>query len=118
MSESAGEAQERAKCGTAGDAALVALTARLHEQFDELTTVVKALTVLREVSVRTLDVVIAMGELLSSRIVAAALVHAGLPGDWVDARRAIVTDDDHTRARPLMHETTAALSTSVLSETG
>ena len=45
-----------------------------------------------------------MGELLSSRIVAAALVHAGLA----------VTDDLHTRASPLMGETAAALRTSVL----
>src|SRR5207247_704431 len=28
---------------------------------------------------------------------------------WVDARRAIVTDDDHTRAAPLMRETTTVL---------
>ena len=34
---------------------------------------------LREVSPRTLDVVAAMGELLSSRLVAAALTHAGVP---------------------------------------
>ena len=54
-----------------------------------------------------------MGELLSSRIIAAALVNAGLPGEWVDARRAIVTDDEHTKAAPLMRETTAALRASV-----
>ena len=42
-----------------------------------------------------------MGELLSSRIVAAALAGAGVPADWVDARRAIVTNDEHTRAAPL-----------------
>jgi aspartate kinase len=71
--------------------------------------VVKALGVLREVSPGTLDVVAATGELLSSRIVAEALVHAGLPGQWVDARLAIITSDDYTRAVPLMRETTAAL---------
>jgi aspartate kinase len=70
--------------------------------------------VLREVSARTLDVVAATGELLSSRIIAAALVHVGLPGEWVDARRVIVTDGNHTRAMPLMDDTTAALRTSVL----
>jgi aspartate kinase len=32
----------------------------------------------------------------------------------VDARRAIVTNDDHTRATPMMRETTAALRASVL----
>jgi aspartate kinase len=91
-----------------------ALTAHINQQFEELTAVVKTLAALREVSARTLDVVAAVGELLSSRLVAAALVHAGLPGEWVDARRVIVTDGSHTRATPLMHETTAALRTSVL----
>ena len=49
------------------------LCVEIEAQFDELTAVVKALAVLREVSPRTLDVVAAMGELLSSKIVTAAL---------------------------------------------
>lgn len=93
----------------ASDGALAALSAAIDAHFDELTAVVRALAVLREVSLRTLDVIAAMGELLSSRIIAAALVNAGLPGEWVDARRAIVTNDDHTRAAPMMRETTAVL---------
>jgi aspartate kinase len=85
------------------------LTRQVEGQFQELSAVVQALSVLREVSVRTLDVIAAIGELLSSRIIAAALVHAGLPGEWVDARRALVTNNDHTRAVPQMRETTAAM---------
>jgi len=91
------------------DGALAPLCAEIDAHVDELDAVVRALGVRREASPRTLDVIAAMGELLSSRIVAAALVHAGLPGEWVDARRAIVTSDDHTRAAPLVRETTAAL---------
>src|SRR5687768_14466014 len=72
----------------AGEPDRPALTAHIDEQFDQLTAVARALAVLREVSFRTLDVIASMGELLSSRIVAAALVNAGLPGEWVDARRA------------------------------
>jgi aspartate kinase len=89
------------------------LTRQIEEQFAELSSVVRALAVLREVSVRTLDVIAAIGELLSSRIVAAALRKAGLPGAWVDARRALVTNDDHTRAVPRMRETTAAMRAAV-----
>lgn len=100
--------------GPDAPAALAALAAQINQQFEELVAVVKTLAVLREVSARTRDVIAAMGELLSSRIVAAALVYAGLPGEWVDARRAIVTDGNHTRAMPLMPETTAALRTAVL----
>jgi aspartate kinase len=92
-----------------GDGEAAAITSSIEEEFNQLSAVVRALGVLREVSVRTLDVIAAVGELLSSRLVTAALVHAGLPGEWVDARRAIVTNDDHTRAVPLMRETTAAM---------
>ena len=98
----------------AGQGDVAALAAHINEQFDQLAAVVRALGVLREVSFRTLDVVAAMGELLSSRLIASALINAGLPGEWVDARRAIVTDDQHTKASPLMRETTAALRASVL----
>jgi aspartate kinase len=85
----------------------------LNEHFDELEAVARALGVLREVSSRTLDFVAASGELMSSRLVAAALEEAGVPATWVDARRAIVTDDEHTRAVPQMRETIAALRASV-----
>ena len=91
-----------------------ALAAQIHAQFNELVGVARALAVLREVSARTLDVIAVIGELLSSRIVAAAFGHAGLPAEWVDARRIIVTNDDHTHAAPLMRETTVALRASVL----
>ena len=90
------------------------LAAHIEEQFDELVAVARALAVLREVSPRTLDVVAAIGELLSSKIVAAALTQAGMPAEWVDARRVIVTNDDHTQAAPLSRETASALRASVL----
>ena len=86
-------------------AALDPLLLQINAELDDLTDVVKALAVLREVSPRTLDVVAAVGELLSSRIVAAALTSAGVPAEWVDARQAIVTNSEHTRATPLGKET-------------
>ena len=42
------------------------------------------------------------------------MVNAGLPGEWVDARAAIVTNDDYTRAVPIAHKTNAALKATVL----
>jgi aspartate kinase len=98
----------------AGRGDIASLSTHIDEHFDQLAAVVKALGVLREVSFRTLDVVASMGELLSSRIIASALINAGLPGEWVDARRAIVTDNEHTKACPLMRETRAALRASVV----
>jgi len=81
----------------------------LRQEFDELDRVVGALGVLREVSPRWLDAIASMGEILSSRIIAAALSSHGLAAGWVDARKAIVTTGDFTAAAPLWNETTAAV---------
>jgi aspartate kinase len=97
-----------------GNAHITALASYIETECDQLASIVKALGVLREVSPGTLDVIAAMGELISSRIVADALAQAGLGGTWVDARRVMITNDDHTRAIPLMRETTAALRALVL----
>jgi aspartate kinase len=91
-----------------------ALGGQIAAHFDDLVALARALGVLREVSARSLDVVAAAGELLSSRIVTAALNDAGVPAEWVDARRAVITNGDHTRAIPLAKETEAALKSSVL----
>src|SRR5687768_3873640 len=83
----------------------------LNREFDDLQRVVSALAVLQEVSPRWLDTLAASGEILSSQIVAAALTSHKLLASWVDARKAIVTDGEHTAAAPLLEETTAALMT-------
>ena len=59
------------------------LCAEIDEQFDRLGAVVRSLAVLREASPRSLDAVAAIGELLSSRIVAAALVQQDSPPNGV-----------------------------------
>ncbi len=89
------------------------VVAFLDHEFDELLRIVQALAVLREVSPRWLDAIAATGEILSSRIVAAALTSQGLLATWIDARRALVTNGDHTAAAPLLPETTAALMANV-----
>jgi aspartate kinase len=87
----------------------VSLIEQIGDHCDQLSGVVRALAVLREVSPRTLDVVGSIGELLSSRLIAASLTAAGVPAEWVDARRVIVTNAEHTRATPLTRETNDAL---------
>lgn len=90
-----------------------AVCAAIDGEFDELERIVEALAVLREVSPRWLDTIASAGEIVSSRIVAAALAARGLEGAWVDARTVIVTDGEHTAAAPQFAETTAALATHV-----
>lgn len=90
-----------------------AVEAFLNGEFDELARLVGALGVLREVSPRWLDAIAAMGEILSSRLVAGALTSHGLAASWVDARRAVVTTDEFTHAAPLLPETAAALTAAI-----
>ena len=85
----------------------------IQQEFDSLDRVVGALGVLGEVSPRWLDAIAATGEILSSRIVAAALTSNGIAAGWVDARQAVVTNGDHMSAAPLWPETTAALRKTV-----
>jgi aspartate kinase len=89
------------------------VAAFINQEFDELERIVGALAVLREVTPRWLDAVAAVGEILSSRIVAATLSSRNLAASWVDARRVMITTTEHTAAAPLLAETTAALSSIV-----
>jgi len=81
------------------------LIAAVRAEFEELIGLVHALAVLREVSPRSLDTVVASGEILSSRIVAAAMADRGVPSAWIDARTVLVTDAEHAAAAPEMIET-------------
>jgi len=74
-------------------------------EFQELTGLVHALAVLREVSPRSRDAVHATGEIVSSRIAAAAFADRGVESVWLDARRVLVTDAEHTAAAPDMDAT-------------
>ena len=86
------------------------LTADLRARFDALRSVLAALTILREATPRSVDEVASAGELCSSRIVAAALKHAGVATAWIDARRVIVTDNAHTAAVPIAADTAASVA--------
>jgi aspartate kinase len=86
---------------------------QIAEQVEELRAMLTALSILREASPRSVDGVASVGELLSSRVVTAALRATGVDAVWVDARRAIVTDDHYTAAAPLIEQTHQALAREV-----
>ena len=88
-------------------AAQAELLERVQTEFDALISLVRALSVLREVSPRSLDAVVAVGELISSKIVTAALTERGIPASWVDSRTVLTTDAEHTAAAPDMDATCA-----------
>jgi aspartate kinase len=51
------------------------------------------------------DLVVSFGEQLSSKLLASVLRARGLKARQVDARRCVITDDEHCRANPLKEET-------------
>lgn len=68
--------------------------------FDELAHLAEAFRTLGYLTPRSLDAVAAVGELLSSQIVAAAFRQRGIDASFVDARDVILTNDVFTRADP------------------
>lgn len=68
--------------------------------FDELAYLAEALKTLGYLTPRSLDMVAAVGETLSSHMMAAAFRHRGLPAQWVDARDVMITNDQFMKAEP------------------
>jgi aspartate kinase len=53
------------------------------------------------------DTIVSFGEILSSNLIAAVLNQRGVKARQVDARRCLITDEEHTCAAPLLRETFA-----------
>lgn len=90
------------------------LAAEVARQFDELAGLARALAVLGELSPRSRDAIAAVGEVVSSRVVAEALAARGIDAAFVDARDVMVTSADHGAAQPLMEPTRARLTERVV----
>ena len=65
---------------------------------EELSDILRGVSLVRECSVRTRDLVVSFGERLNCRIVAAYLNSVGHRACYVDAREIIVTNDSHGSA--------------------
>src|SRR6059036_3826598 len=76
--------------------------------FAEVEPLAAGLRVLRELTPRTTDYLVARGEYLSARIVAAALDTAGCPAAYVDAVEVIHTDGTFGNASPDLRRTERA----------
>ena len=68
--------------------------------FEDLRQLLRSVRILGEGTPRSGDALLAFGEILASRIVAAAFVDAGIPSRHVDAREVIITDATYGRAEP------------------
>jgi len=91
-----------------------ALRAQVDADFQQLRQILQSVASAGELTPRLQDHLLGMGEVLASRIVHAAFVHAGLETAWVDARVSIITDAAHTHATPLWEETNRQLQATTL----
>ncbi|HZP61961.1 MAG TPA: lysine-sensitive aspartokinase 3 [Terriglobales bacterium] len=102
---------------TAGELLGTALFTQFHSdlgvEFEALDELLRGIAAVAELTPRTTDHVAAFGEVLSSRIVAAAFSARGIDAVLVDSRQCMVTDSAHTRAVPLMQETRERLQAKV-----
>jgi aspartate kinase len=76
------------------------LSTWLNAKFDSLDELLRGIAVVKEITLRTSDLVVSFGERLSSRIIADYFAHAGLAGVHIDARKCIITDAQHGKGVP------------------
>jgi aspartate kinase len=84
--------------------------AGIGPHFAELAELLRGLSVLGEMTPRSLDVIASYGERLSSLLVTAAFLRDGLPAAHADARDYLVTDARYTQAAPLFAPTNERLA--------
>src|SRR5262245_6205194 len=74
----------------------------VNEVLSELAVLLKGISLVKELTPRTLDYVVSVGERLSTRIIAAAFDQAGIPASQHDAFDiGMLTDDQFGHAQPL-----------------
>src|SRR5438874_49904 len=98
---------------TAGELLGTALFTQFHgdlgTEFEDLEELLRGISAVGELTPRTTDNVASFGEILSSKLVTAALLAHGIEATLVDSCDCIVTDGSFTRAAPLFEETNAKL---------
>jgi len=77
-----------------------ALTDLIDKKFDSLDEILRGLAALHELTPRISDLIVSYGEVLSSRIVAAAFQEQGIDAAHADARQIIITDSQFQKAIP------------------
>jgi aspartate kinase len=77
----------------------------LRQRIERFETLCKGLTMVRELTPRTLDAISGLGEMLCAPIFSCATAARGVASRSIEATELIVTDDQFGQAEPLMAET-------------
>ena len=92
-----------------GTALFTEFHSEIGSEFENLDELLRGISAVGEITPRTTDHVAAFGEMLSSKIVAAAFAARGLNGVHVDSREVLITDSSYMQAVPHFEETNARL---------
>lgn len=95
----------RVSCELVGEPASERLVVDINAAFDRIDELLKGIAAVGELSLRTGDNLYSHGELLSSKIVAAAFRTRGIAAEMFDSRVAMITDSKHGEAVPQFEET-------------
>ncbi len=85
------------------------LHGKVEKYLDEIKTLIRGLTILGELTPRSLDAIASYGEQLSSMIISAAMQEHSLKTELVDSRRFMITDENYTKAAPLIDVATTRM---------
>lgn len=78
------------------------LWGEMESNLEEIRLLFHGLSILGELTPRSLDAVVSYGERLSTIILAGFLSENGIPARWLDVRQVLITDDLYNKANPLM----------------
>src|SRR5207248_3086728 len=81
---------------------------QLQKQIDQVRTILQVIALLREITPRAKDKVVAIGEKLSSVLFACSMMMRALPGELVQSEDVVITDEHFCEANPDMDATTEA----------
>lgn len=73
----------------------------IKKRFEEIKNLCQGISILGELTNRSLDTISSVGELLSSQILSEAMRLQKIPVAWVDARNFMITDSQYSSAAPL-----------------
>lgn len=74
----------------------------LDTYFEDLHKLLAGLSILRELTLRSQDKILAYGELIATAIIAAVFRHYGINAALCDARNFIITNERFSRAEPIL----------------
>lgn len=89
------------------------IIAKIKGNFNEIEDLLKGITFIRELSIRTMDLLLSFGERLSTQIITFVLNEKGINAKYIDARDIIKTNSNYGFAEVDFEKTNALINSSL-----